>query len=388
MVSEVYADQATTSSRVETLIQTVKRLEEEGRHRDILLSKAISENEIRAAAAMDGAAYAQHTAVESGNAANDASRCYSKQCLVFSGDAMPARLERLEDDDGPKYLINKVLIPLFGVRIEVEEIAVAHYKKRSDKKDATMIARFTRQCPGSAYVRILDASRSLSVKYQDKTVTRKVKVWARINESGQDAHISYLLRQMVKAGQATGITVGMGGRVSAMVKYGAAPDDFRRLQFSTVSDVREIMNRESRAEEKKSDTRSGSRRAEVEYNRQTGMGMFKLVMNTSARQKVDYRCALEDNGKEPALSEAMRIGIGMENEDRLKALTWQTGPNSAFGIMNDPGVKQTKKRGHPGGNGNTADLGPPPSKKTINLEVSQASKNLQNMAAGSRNTAK
>jgi hypothetical protein len=381
MEKDLYSDEATTDSRVETLIQTVKRLEAEGRERDVQLAEAISANEIRAAAAMDGAAYAHRTAVESGNAANDASRCYSKQCLVFSGEHMPARLERLEDDDGPKHLIEKIVTPLLGIQIDVNEIAVAHYMRRTGKT-TDMIARFTRQAPGSAYVRCLNASRALSVKNQDKTVTRKVKIWARINESGLDAHISYLLRQMVKAGQATGISVGMGGRVSAMVKYGNSREEFRRLQFSTVSDVREVMNRASREQEKKSDAQNGARRAETQFDMQQGMGMFKLAMHSTAKQKFEYPRALDNEGKYAMLSEALRVGIGMDNEDKLKYLTWKGGPNSAFGIMTGQAKeKESKKRAAPGDNGNDAQVRAPKKKhQSVNLDPALVTKRLQILA--------
>jgi hypothetical protein len=300
MFKDVTSEDSTTATRVETLIHTVKRLEEEGRKRDIQLANAIAANEVRASAALDAAAFAQHTAVDSGNAANDASRCYSKQCLVFSGQHMPDRVDRFSGDDGVKHLVDNIIKDKMGITVSRGEIATAHYKHPS--KGTDIIARFTLQCQGSAYQRCLDTSRSLSVRNQDKSVTREVKVWARINESGQDAHISFLLRQMAKVGQATGINVTKGGRVTALVKYGSAPEEFRRMQFTCISDVREIMNRKAREQEKLSDAANNARRAESEYNRHTGMAMFKLTMSTAAEQKRDYRVKLSEEGRTPQLT--------------------------------------------------------------------------------------
>jgi hypothetical protein len=223
------------------------------------------------------------------------------------------------------------------------------------------------------------ASRSLSVRNQDKSITREVKVWARINESGQDAHISFLLRQMAKVGQATGINVTKGGRVTALVKYGAAPDEFRRMQFTCISDVREIMNRKAREQEKLSDAANNARRAESEYNRHTGMAMFKLTMSTAAEQKRDYRMKLSEEGRTPQLTTALRIGIGMDVEDRLKYLTWKSGPNSAFGITTEKTQTGSKKRGREG-DANQKPIGFKKSKTRadkVNLDLTKVNKALQ-----------
>jgi hypothetical protein len=384
MFQDVTSEDSTTATRVETLIHTVKRLEEEGRKQDIQLANAIAANEVRASAALDAAAFAQHTAVDSGNAANDSSRCYSKQCLVFSGPHMPDRVDRFPGDDGVKHLIDDVIKDKMGITVARGEIATAHYK---GPKGTDIIARFTLQCQGSVFQRCLDISRSLSVRNQDKSVTREVKIWARINESGQDAHISYLLRQMEKVGQATGINVTKAGKVTALVKYGAAPEEFRRMQFTCISDVREVMNRKAREQEKLSDAANNAKRAEAEYNRHTGMAMFKLTMSTAAEQKRDYRMKLSDKGRTPQLTTALRIGIGMDVEDRLKYLTWKSGPNSAFGITTE---KPTgiKKRGREGDT-NQKPVGYKKSKTRdkVNLDLTKVNKALQDMADSSETAA-
>jgi hypothetical protein len=75
----------------------------------------------------------------------------------------------------------------------------------------------------------------------------------------------------------------------------------------------------------------------------------------------------------------------MEVEDRLKYLTWKSGPNSAFGMTTEKPQTGSKKRGREGIDANQKPIGFKKSKTglradKVNLELTKVNKALQDMA--------
>jgi hypothetical protein len=153
----------------------------------------------------------------------------------MSGPDMPARskeAERKTEKTG-RYLASK----MFGVTLKAEEVAIAHFRGAHSND---FIIKFTRTGSGSSHEALLHASKAMGRN-------RISQVYAKIPQADIDMEMYFLLRCMVKAGEAENSYTARSGRPAAWLKQDkgkAAP-----YSFSTVMEIRALMGPDARKEE-------------------------------------------------------------------------------------------------------------------------------------------
>jgi hypothetical protein len=167
--------------------------------------------------------------------AASSSRQSWKMCITMTGPDMPAcskDAERKPETTG-RYLAKT----LFGVTLRPEEVAISHFRGAHFNK---FIMKFTRTGFGSSHEDMLHASKSMGRN-------RQLQVYAKIPPADIDLKIYFLLRCMVKAGEAENCYTARSGRPAAWLKQEdgiSAP-----YSFSTVMEVRALMGPDTCKEE-------------------------------------------------------------------------------------------------------------------------------------------
>jgi hypothetical protein len=148
---------------------------------------------------------------------------------------MPARSEEAErkSETTGRYLAYK----LFGVTIKPEELAIAHFRGMTSNE---FILKFTRTGAGSSHEELLHASKAMGRN-------RAHKVYAKIPQADVDMEMYFLLRCMVKAGEAENTYTARSGRPAAWLKQGTG--DAAPYTFGTVMEIRALMGPDARKEE-------------------------------------------------------------------------------------------------------------------------------------------
>jgi hypothetical protein len=94
---------------------------------------------------------------------------------------------------------------LFGVTLKPGEVSIAHFRGATSNE---FIIKFTRTGFGSSHEDLLHASKSLGRN-------RQFQVYAKIGPAEVDSEIYFLLRCMVKAGEAENSYTARSGRAAA-----------------------------------------------------------------------------------------------------------------------------------------------------------------------------
>jgi hypothetical protein len=130
-----------------------------------------------------------------------------KMCVIMTGPDMPARskdAERKPDTTG-RYLAQT----LFGVTLRPEEVAISHFLGAQSNE---FILKFTRTGFGTSHEQLLHASKAMGRN-------RLTQVYAKIAPADIDSELYFLLRCMVKAGEAeNSYTEERSGKPAAWLK--------------------------------------------------------------------------------------------------------------------------------------------------------------------------
>jgi hypothetical protein len=172
---------------------------------------------------------------------------------------------------------------LFGVTLRPEEVAIAHFWGATSNE---FILKFTRTGFGTSHEDLLHASKAMGRN-------RQLQVYAKIAPAEVDSEIYFLLRCMVKAGEAENSYTARSGRAAAWLTQDdgtSAP-----FSFSTVMEVRALMGPASRkVETKRMEAAQAGRRKRALSREAVGsglkdvirdMGMTEDVIRDEARKK-------------------------------------------------------------------------------------------------------
>jgi hypothetical protein len=196
-----------------------------------------------------------------------------KMCVTFTGPDMPMRSKEAErkPDTTARYLAQS----LFGVTLKPEEVSIAHFRGATSNE---FIIKFTRTGFGSSHEDLLHSSKSLGRN-------RQLQVYAKIAPAEVDSEIYFLLRCMVKAGEAENSYTACSGRAAAWLPQDdgiSAP-----FSFSTVMEVRALMGPASRGEEAKQMVVSqGSRRKRALTREAVGSGLNDAIREMGMTEDV------------------------------------------------------------------------------------------------------
>jgi hypothetical protein len=135
--------------------------------------------------------------------AASSSRQSWKMCVQMAGPDMPPRSKDAERK--PKTTGGYLATKLFGVKLRPEEVVISHFRGPSSNK---FILKFTKTGFGSSYEDLLHASKAMGLK-------RKLNVYAKIPQADIDQELYFLLRCMVKAGEAENSYTAHSGRPAA-----------------------------------------------------------------------------------------------------------------------------------------------------------------------------
>jgi hypothetical protein len=205
--------------------------------------------------------------------AASSSRQSWKMCITLTGPDMPARSKESEwrPDTAARYLAKS----LFGVTLKEEEVAIAHFRGATSNE---FIIKFTRTGFGSSHEDLLHASKALGRN-------RQLQVYAKIAPAEVDSEIYFLLRCMVKAGEAENSYTARSGRAAAWLPQedGTATP----YSFSTVMEVRAVMGPASRGEEaKRMAISQGNRRKRALAREAVGSGLSDAVREMGMTEDV------------------------------------------------------------------------------------------------------
>jgi hypothetical protein len=186
---------------------------------------------------------------------------------------MPPRLkgaERKLEVTG-RYLAWK----LFGVDIKAEQLAICHFRGQTS---TDFILKFTRTGNGTSHEDLLRASKAMGRK-------RTLQVYAKIPQADVDLEIYFLLRCMVKAGEAENTYTARSGRPAAWLKQGeeeAAP-----YTFGNVMEVRALMGPKARKEEsRKVEEGKLARRRRALCREAVGSGLREVIREAGMAEDI------------------------------------------------------------------------------------------------------
>jgi hypothetical protein len=205
-----------------------------------------------------------------------------KMCVVMGGPHMPPRLkgaERKLETTG-RYLAYK----LFGVNIKMEELAICHFRGQSS---SDFILKFTRTGNGSSHEDLLRASKAMGRK-------RSHQVYAKIPQADVDMEIYFLLRCMVKAGEAENTYTARSGRPAAWLKPLQGSGEVAPYTFGDVMEVRALMGPKSRKEEaRKVEENKISRRKRALCREAVGYGLREVIREAGMAEDIVRDEAME-----------------------------------------------------------------------------------------------
>jgi hypothetical protein len=186
---------------------------------------------------------------------------------------MPPRLKGAEQklESVGRYLAYK----LFGVTIKSEELAIAHFRGQTSNE---FIMKFTRTGAGSSHEDLLRASKAMGRK-------RAHMVYAKIPQADVDMEIYFLLRCMVKAGEAENTYTARSGRPAAWLVQpsgNAAP-----YTFGDVMEVRALMGPKARKEEARKVEETKATRRKRALNREAvASGLREVVREAGLAEDI------------------------------------------------------------------------------------------------------
>jgi hypothetical protein len=217
---------------------------------------------------------------EVASVAASCSRQSWKMCIVMGGPHMPPRLkgaERKLETTG-RYLAYK----LFGVTIKSEELAICHFRGMTSND---FIMKFTRTGAGSSHEDLLRASKAMGRK-------RTHLVYAKIPQADVDMEIYFLLRCMVKAGEAENTYTARSGRPAAWLKQ--VSGDAAPYTFGDVMEVRALMGPKARKEEaRKVEENKTARRKRALCREAVGSGLREVIREAGMAEDIVRDEAME-----------------------------------------------------------------------------------------------
>jgi hypothetical protein len=205
--------------------------------------------------------------------AASSSRQSWKMCVTFTGPDMPIRSKEAErkPDTTARYLAQS----LFGVVLKPEEVSICHFRGATSNE---FIIKFTRTGFGTSHEELLHASKSMGRN-------RQLQVYAKIALAEVDSEIYFLLRCMVKAGEAKNSYTARSGRAAAWLPQDdgiSAP-----FSFSTVMEVRALMGPAGRKEEaKQMEVSQGGRRKRALTREAVGSGLNDAIREMGMTEDV------------------------------------------------------------------------------------------------------
>jgi hypothetical protein len=233
-------------------------------------------------------------AYEVSTVAASCSRQSWKMCIVMGGPHMPPRLKESERklEVTGRYLAYK----LFGVTIKTEELAICHFRGTTSNE---FIMKFTRTGTGSSHEDLLRASKAMGRK-------RINQVYAKIPQADVDMEIYFLLRCMVKAGEAENTYTARSGRPAAWLKQGSAPA--APYTFGNIMEVRALMGPDARKEEaRKIEESKAARRRRALGREAVGSGLREAVRESGLA---------EDIIRDEAMAKGVVSGGGIRRMDK------------------------------------------------------------------------
>jgi hypothetical protein len=207
---------------------------------------------------------------------------------------MPPRLKEAEKklEMTGRYLAYK----LFGVTIKPEELSICHFRGQASNE---FILKFTRTGAGSSHEDLLRASKTMGRQ-------RVHQVYAKIPQADVDQEIYFLLRCMVKAGEAENTYTARSGRPAAWLKVTGA-GDAQPYTFGTSMEVRALMGPKSRMEEaKKIEASKAARRRRALCREAVAAGLKEAVRESGLA---------EDIVREEAMDKGIVPGGGIRRVD-------------------------------------------------------------------------
>jgi hypothetical protein len=217
-----------------------------------------------------------------------------KICVQMSGPDMPARSKESEHktETTGRYLSFK----MFGVTLKAEEVAISHFR---GAYSSDFIIKFTRTGEGSSHEALLRASKAMGRK-------RTSLVYAKIPQADTDQEMYFLLRCMVKAGEAENSYTARSGRPAAWLKQEkgeAAP-----YSFSTVMEIRAIMGPEARKEE--------ARKIEENKAGRHKMALSREAVGSGLKEAIREMGLMEDIVRDEAREKGIIRGGGIRKSDK------------------------------------------------------------------------
>jgi hypothetical protein len=214
---------------------------------------------------------------------------------VMGGPHMPPRLK---ESGGKLEITGRYLAyRLFGVTIKPEELAICHFRGVISNE---FILKFTRTGAGSSHEDLLRASKIMGRQ-------RINQVYAKIPQADTDQEIYFLLRCMVKAGEAENTYTARSGRPAAWLKD-VTGDAAAPYTFGTVMEVRALMGPSARIEEaKKIEASKAARRRRALCREAVAAGLKEAVRETGLA---------EDIVREEAMDKGIVSGGGIRRVDK------------------------------------------------------------------------
>jgi hypothetical protein len=216
-----------------------------------------------------------------------------KMCIQLSGSHMPARTkdaERKPETRG-RFLASK----LFGVKLKPEEVAIAHFRGAQSND---FIIKFIKTGTGSSHEALLYASRAMGQN-------RKVQVYAKIAQADVDQELYFLLRCMVKAGEAENCYMARSGRPAAWLKL---PNGASSYSFSTVMEIRAMMGPDARKEE--------AHRIEEKKESRRKRALDREAVGSGLKEAIRKMGMLEDIARDEAGQKGIVQGGGIRMSDK------------------------------------------------------------------------
>jgi uncharacterized membrane protein YgcG len=217
-----------------------------------------------------------------------------KMCIVMGGPHMPPRLKEAEKklEMNGRYLAYK----LFGVTIKQEELSICHFRGQTSNE---IILKFTRTGAGSSHEDLLRASKTMGRQ-------RAHQVYAKIPQADVDQEIYFLLRCMVKAGEAENTYTARSGRPAAWLKVTGA-GNAQPYTFGTSMEVRALMGPKSRMEE--------ANKIEASKAARRRRALCREAVAAGLREAVRESGLAEDIVREEAMDKGIVPGGGIRRVD-------------------------------------------------------------------------
>jgi hypothetical protein len=169
--------------------------------------------------------------------------------------------------------------------LKPEEVAISHFRGASNE----FIIKFTRTGFGTSHEDLLHASKALGRN-------RQLQVYAKIAAAEVDSEIYFLLRCMVKAGEAENTYTARSGRPAAWLTSPEEEGVSAPYSFSTVMEVRALMGPASRKEEtKRMVTSQVGRRKRALTREAVGYGLKEAIREIGMTEDV-LRDEARENG--------------------------------------------------------------------------------------------